>query len=222
MYIIIVGAGDIGSFLVESATNDEHEVVVIEQDSERANSVNSSYECEVIVDDAISKKTLQEAGNGQADAIITTTSQDEINVMVCILAQETGIGKTASVINDPENRNLFEYIGVEILVDGYGKTAEHLYTALRYPSVVDRHQLGESKEIVKLQVGDHAPIAGHTISEVITQGYLRNDVMVIAIEQNETGDEPIVPKGDTHINTGDQVTIYSPSGTLAQIAGVFE
>jgi trk system potassium uptake protein TrkA len=36
MYILIVGAGDIGTPLIETATTDGNQVVVIERDAERA------------------------------------------------------------------------------------------------------------------------------------------------------------------------------------------
>jgi len=88
MYIVIVGAGDIGSPLLEIATAGGNEVVVIERDKERAERASRQYDCLVIHDDATSKDTLEDAGVDRADALISTTDQDATNIMVCLLAQE--------------------------------------------------------------------------------------------------------------------------------------
>lgn len=52
MYIIIVGAGDIGTPLIELATEDGNEVVVIERDEDRAERASRRFDCLVIHDDA--------------------------------------------------------------------------------------------------------------------------------------------------------------------------
>ncbi|ERH05971.1 MAG: K+ transport system, NAD-binding component, partial [Halonotius sp. J07HN4] len=52
MYLIIVGAGDIGGQLTEIAIEAGNEVVVIERDSARADMIASDHDCLVINDDA--------------------------------------------------------------------------------------------------------------------------------------------------------------------------
>jgi trk system potassium uptake protein TrkA len=81
MYIIIVGAGDIGMPLIEIATGGGNEVVVIESDESRAEMAASEYDALVLNEDATVKDVLEDAGAGGADAIICTTEQDATNVM---------------------------------------------------------------------------------------------------------------------------------------------
>ncbi|MDY7082577.1 MAG: NAD-binding protein, partial [Halobacteria archaeon] len=88
MYIIIVGAGDIGSQLIDLATQTRNEIVVIEKDDEKAELVSMEHDCLVINDDATTKETLEDAGAERADAIISTTDKDATNVMVMLLAEE--------------------------------------------------------------------------------------------------------------------------------------
>ncbi|WP_241991883.1 NAD-binding protein, partial [Halorubrum sp. SS7] len=45
MYLIVVGAGDIGTPLVDLATAGGNEVVVIERDGERAERASRQYDC---------------------------------------------------------------------------------------------------------------------------------------------------------------------------------
>ncbi|MFB6100930.1 MAG: TrkA family potassium uptake protein, partial [Haloplanus sp.] len=90
MYIVIVGAGDIGTPLIEVATSGGNEVVVVEQNTARAERA-ATYDCLVINDDATVKETLEDAGADRADALISTTDRDAVNIMVCLLSQELDV-----------------------------------------------------------------------------------------------------------------------------------
>ena len=68
MYLIIVGAGDIGSQLISIATQNSNDVVVIEKDAERAERASVEFDCLVLNNDATILDTLEEAGAGRADA----------------------------------------------------------------------------------------------------------------------------------------------------------
>jgi trk system potassium uptake protein TrkA len=90
MYLIVVGAGGIGSALIEIALRDRHNVAVIERNPERAQAIARKYDLLVIQADAASVDTLREAGAERADALITTTSDDATNLMVIAAAQDSG------------------------------------------------------------------------------------------------------------------------------------
>ena len=94
MYIVIVGAGDIGTPLIEIATRGGNEVVVVERHEGRAEEAASRFDCLVLNADATVKDTLVDAGADRADAVISTTDQDATNIMVCLLAQEFGDRKS--------------------------------------------------------------------------------------------------------------------------------
>ena len=61
MRIIIVGAGEVGSNIAEGLA-DEHEVVVIDSDSERVESITYSLDVLAIEGDGTTRSTLEEAG----------------------------------------------------------------------------------------------------------------------------------------------------------------
>lgn len=115
MYIIVVGAGDIGSQVIQLLTKSANEIVVIETDPDVADQVSRDYDCLVLNADATAKDTLVDAGSEKADAIITTTDRDPTNIMVMLLADELDIESKVSVVQDPDNMELFRRIGVNVL-----------------------------------------------------------------------------------------------------------
>jgi trk system potassium uptake protein TrkA len=89
VYVIIIGAGDIGTPLTDVATQSSNEVVVIERNAERAEAAADAFDCLVLHDDATVKDTSENAGIGQADAIVSTTDQDATNIMICLPRSST-------------------------------------------------------------------------------------------------------------------------------------
>ncbi|MBP1987896.1 potassium channel family protein [Halolamina salifodinae] len=220
MYIIIVGAGDIGSPLIEIATRSGNEVVVIEQDDERANRAADAYDCLVIDADATTKETLADAGAERADAIISTTDQDATNIMVCLLAKEFDIPSILSVVHNPEHMGVFEQIGVNTMENPQQLIAEYLYRAVARPAIVDYMRIGDEAEVFEITVTENAPIAGKTLQEAARSGDLTDDMLVVAIEREEES-QPITPRGDTVIREGDLLTVYSAVGADPEITDIF-
>ncbi|WP_280585908.1 TrkA family potassium uptake protein [Halorubrum sp. Boch-26] len=220
MYLIVVGAGDIGTPLVKLATESGNEVVVIESDEERAERASRGYDCLVINDDATSKETLQDAGAERADALISTTDQDATNIMVCLLAQELSVPNIVSVVHNPEHMNVFDQIGVNTMQNPQSLIAEYLYRAVSRPSVVDFMHIGEEAEVFEITVGPDAPIAGKTLREADEAELIGEQTLIVAVERD--GEEtPITPRGNTRIEAGDLLTVYSGDGVTPEVTDVF-
>jgi len=220
MYIIIVGAGDIGTPLIEIATRSGNEVVVIERDEQRADAVASQYDCLVLNADATLKDTLNDAGAERADGIISTTDQDATNVMVALLAQELEIPAIVSVVHNPEHMNLFRQIGVNTIENPQQLIAGHLYRAVARPAIVDYMRIGEEAEVFEITVTEDAPIAGKTLTEAGEEGLLSDDMLIVAVGR-ESEDRPLTPRGNTRIKANDLLTVYSGSGADPEITDIF-
>ncbi|ACV11392.1 TrkA-N domain protein [Halorhabdus utahensis DSM 12940] len=220
MYIIIVGAGDIGTPLIDIATRSGNEVVVIEHNTERANRAADRFDCLVLEADATTNATLEDAGAAQADAIVSTTDRDATNIMVSLLAKEYDIPAILSVVHNPEHMNLFEQIGVNTMENPQELIAEYLYRAVARPAIVDYMRIGENAEVFEITVTENAPVAGKTLQETADEDLLSDDVLVVAIER-ERASEPITPRGNTTIHAGDLLTVYSAVGAEPAITDIF-
>jgi len=220
MYIVIVGAGDTGTPLIEMATQGGNEVVVVERNDRRAERAATQYDCLVINDDATTKETLLDAGVERADALISTTDVDATNVMVCLLGQELEVPEVVSVVHNPDHMNLFRQIGVSTIENPQRLIAEYLYRAIMRPSVVDFMRIGETAEVFEITVTEQSPIVGKTLGESGEEGLLPENVLIVAIDRNGTGD-PITPRGTTRIEPDDLLTVYSSEGATPEVTDLF-
>jgi len=221
MYIVVVGAGDIGSALIEIATRGGNEVVVIERNAAKAEAAASQFDCLVLHDDATVKETLVDAGTDRADAIISTTDEDATNIMVGLLAQELEVPNIVSVVHNPQHMDIFERIGVNTMENPQRLIAEYLYRAVRRPSIVDYMRIGEDAEVFEIEVTESAPIAGKTLAEADAEGLLTAETLIVALARGGEDGELITPRGETAVHSGDLITVYSATGATPDVTDVF-
>lgn len=218
MYIVIIGAGSIGSNLIDLAVRDGNDVVVVERDETRANNVASRYDCLVLNADATNHATLRDADIERADAVISTTNVDAVNIMVMLLAQEHNVPNLVSVVHDTENLPVFEKIGVTLIENPQRLIADYLYHSVRYPGVSDFIDLDDETELVELTVTPDAPMDRQLLETANEDGTLPAGCLVVALKRDG---EIRAPRGDTTIRAGDDVTVFTDDATLSDAVGAF-
>jgi len=211
MYLIVVGAGQTRQTFVELAVADGHDVVAIEVDEEKAEKASAAYDCLVLHADATNESTIQEAGIDQADAVVSTTNVDSVNVMVMLLAREHEVANLLTVVHDHEHLPIFERIGVNVIKNPKRLIAESLYHSVKYPAVGDSVEIAEGTELIELTVTEGSPVNGMTLAKAKNEGILPTDSLVVAVKR---GEELIKPDGATVPAQGGQVTPLVDEGRI--------
>lgn len=123
MFVLIVGAGRVGSAVAKSALADGHEVSVLDQDPlshERLDAGQSqSWEDsggQFTVGTALETDALIEAGIERADAFIAATSGDNTNLVIAQIAQKRfGVDKTIVRVMDPARADWYGEQGMRTI-----------------------------------------------------------------------------------------------------------
>src|SRR5258708_12588158 len=107
MYAIIAGGGKVGFFLARELIEHGHEVLIVENNSERAEFIANELGNVVLRGNADEPSTLAEAGAERADVVIAVTGDDPRNLVLLQVAKRRfGTQRTLPTINDPPNANL--------------------------------------------------------------------------------------------------------------------
>lgn len=213
MYLIIVGAGEIGEKLVKLALQNKDDVIVIEVEKEKCDEISNKYDAIVVNADAREKETLLEAGADNADAIITT-ADDAANLLIISLAKSIGIPSLVSLVNSDENKPMFMEKGVNIFGNPATITATYLYRAVRRPMVKDFMTLGNRAEIFKISIANNANIKEKTLGSI----KLPRGVSIIAIERDN---DIIIPTEDTLFKENDLVTMLARADKIDKTMNIF-
>ena len=118
MYVIIVGAGGVGSALAEYLIEAEHEVTVIERDPRRSAAIEERLGSVAVLGDATEHSALSEAGAERADVLIATGGEDDKNLAICQMSRTIfEVEHVMSVVNVSERVELFNRLGIEVSLD---------------------------------------------------------------------------------------------------------
>ncbi len=206
MYMIIVGAGTIGARLIDIAIKEKNNVVVIEENVERAKEISNKYDVTVLNRDATSAESLREAGSDRTDVLITTTSDDAVNLMVVSIANRLEIPSIVSVVNEKDHAEFFRKLGANVMENPEDVVANHLYTAVKRPQVDDFTILSNGAQVFRIMVKEEGPLVGNSVSEIRKQEIIPSSVLIVAIER---GGNRQIAEGETVIESEDLLTFYS-------------
>jgi len=206
MYMIIVGAGSIGTSLIDLSVKEKNNVVVIDSSPERGREISSRYDVTVLTGNATSAETLREAGSERADALIVTTSDDAVNLMVVSIAVDLGISSIVSVVNDEEHADFFRNLGANIMENPEDVVAHHLYNAVKRPSVQDFAMLPQDAQIFRLQVAAESPLINRSVSDAIKREIVPGSMRILAVDRDG---EQSIPSDDTVVEENDVLTFFS-------------
>lgn len=86
------------------------------------------------------------------------------------------------------------------------------------PSLTDFMSLAGGAEVAEFTVSEGAEIAGLTIEEAVGAGLLMDEMLVVGIERDG---EVLTPKGETMIQPGDVISLFSKTGVERDTLGAF-
>ncbi|MDE6333606.1 MAG: Trk system potassium transporter TrkA [Muribaculaceae bacterium] len=217
MRIVIAGAGEVGSHLAKLLSYEEQDIIVIDENRERLDILDSSYNLMTVCGNPTSFITLKEAHAGQADLFIAVTPLETTNLVACSIAKSLGAITTVGRISHygfmaPENRPAMQRMGVDKLIYPEYLAAREIITALEHSWVRNWFELHDGQIIlVGVRIRDNAPLAGMQLKEFAsaTGGF-----HVSAIRRNH---ETIIPRGNDYMLAGDVLYITATRDRISDL-----
>ena len=212
MKVIVVGAGKVGFYLAKTLLEHDHTPVVIEQNAELCRRAADRLGITVIQGDGSSAEVLGAAGAGEADAIVTATGADQVNLVACQTARRIyGVKRTLSRVNNPGNLAVMRQLGVDTPVsstDILARTLEREVDASAIQSLLSLNR-GEAT-ISQFILPEDSPMAGTAIRDL----RLPDECVLISITRHG---ELIIPRGPTQLQAGDKVLVLVGASATHQL-----
>ena len=201
MRTIIAGGGEVGSALAERLERDGENVVIVEIDDETVQELRENGH-RAVQGDAGEADVLRSAGIENAGMVVATTRDDDVNLLVSQLVQtEFDVDTVAARVNDSENLDSFESLGVRA-IDFGSAMAQSLENVLERPAIAGwMNDLGRSGDVREIEV-TAADLVGKTTEELYDE---LPDGCIIGVVSDEGG-ETHVPSGDHPLERGDHIT----------------
>lgn len=206
MRIIVVGAGAVGSYLAERLSVEGQDVVVIEDDEQRAADLQNHIDALVIHGNGASTHTLEEVGAAKADLLIAVSNSDGANVLACHTGKQLGTATTIARIEDPEIREGADRLGVDVVIDPSATAAEELVGIVGLGGASELIQFADGKLVmVGAIVAPNAPITAGPLRQLRYRSAEWGWVVAALVRDGRT----IVAHGDTTVRPGDHALVMT-------------
>jgi trk system potassium uptake protein TrkA len=205
MRIVVIGAGQVGSTIVE-ALHDEHELTVVDLDKSRLSALSYRYDLVTREANGASRRTLEEVGVKGADLLIACTSRDETNLVAATFSKRVA-PKTTTVMRatNVEYLELWRegQLDVDFIVSSELETAHVISRTIGVPAARQTDVFANGQvQIVEFDVEDGA--SPSILGIPLRDAAVPPDSKVASIIR---GDETILPRSDAMIQPGDRVVV---------------
>lgn len=201
MYIIVVGGGRLGYYLLKALLNEGHEVLVLEKDARICKTITDELGSVCFRGDGCEASTLAEVGTGRADMLVAVTGDDEDNLVACQVAKHKhNVPRTIARLRNPQNAVLFKKLGVDVTISTTDIILEAIEREVPTHPATELLTLDEKGlKIVDVKIADESTTVGKTVKELSLP---KESKLVLIIPSK--GDAH-APASNTVLRAGDQI-----------------
>lgn len=205
MKIIIAGAGAVGTHLAELLSQENHDIILMDEDPEKTEALSGgNYDILVMNVSPTSINGLKEAGVAHTDLFIGVTPEETMNITCCILAHTLGAKKTVARVDNSEYtteyyREVFKKMGIDSLVYPEELAAQEIIDGLKRSWVRQYWEVHNGALcLMGIKLREEAgELLDKPLKELCgpTSPY-----HIVAIKRDEA---TIIPNGNTELRLGD-------------------
>jgi trk system potassium uptake protein TrkA len=209
----VIGLGNFGFHTAKALYEDGNEVVAIDSDRARVQSVDP-HATEAVVLDATDKESLKSLGLEHMDGVIVSTgTKISTSILICLYLQEIGVKKILAKALDEDHGKILKRVGATEIIHPERDMALRVSRALSRPNVLDFIPLAEDFEMV--QVGPPSEFIGKNLKELNLRALY--NVHIIAIKELVPENFVLVPPASFVIKDSDILIILGKSQDIKRI-----
>ena len=212
MRIILIGGGKLAYFLGKRFASKGYHLTIINHNSREATTLSQQLKATVILGEGSNARTLKEAGAYRANVVLSLTSQDQDNLIACQIAQKKyGVPRTIALVNDPENRAIFEKLGISVAFSATEIITSLIERQTSSEEITNLLPVAEGKvNVTEIAVTEDTPEIGKKLQEL----QLPTGTLIACILRKG---EAIVPGGQTSLEAQDRLILVSQPDNHGQL-----
>lgn len=217
MHVVIIGLGEVGTYLVKEFEKDGHDIVAIDQNP----AVVHRFEEQDVAAEVgygASEKVLEKAGVSRADLVVAVTDHDEVNVVAALIAKDAGakrvVARTQGDFAESPDGVRYGFLGIDLTINPSILVAQELVKLARSHGAVEVIDLSQGRiDLVQVEVTErskfvHRPIASVPIKDVLVAAVVRKN-------------ELFVPGGTDNLLPGDRLYLVGKPADLPAAEDLF-
>ncbi len=213
MYIIIVGGGRLGYYLLKALLNEGNEVLLMEKEAYICENINEEMGSVCFRGDGCETATMEEVGTGRADMLVAVTGDDEDNLIACQVAKHKfNVPTTIARIRNPQNEVLFKKLGVNVTISSTQIILEYIEREIPTHPLTHLLTLSDKGlEIVDIRISPESIAVGKAIREIDLP---KESKLALIIPLEHT---PHAPTASTVLHAGDRIIALTTRETEEEL-----
>lgn len=205
MKALIVGVGKLGFKLAGALLDEGYEICVIDNNEDVIENVSNVLDVFSVCANALDFGVLMELDISTFDIVISTTTNDEANVILCSISKKLGAKYSIARVRDPEYRKYLKFMSDELDID-YIINPEYATAKVIDKYLLKKYQLyanevaGGKIRLVEFNIGQDPEFIGKKLIDLNTFDKL----IVAAISRDG---KAIVPNGMTELKSDDVILL---------------
>lgn len=212
MRIVIIGAGQIGSFLAKNLS-EEHDIIIIDKNKDTVERIKETLDVFAILGEGDNPAVLKEAEVEKAEVVIAVSGDDRTNILATLYSQSIGVPRIIARIDDMRYLEYPSFLKKpDILVVNTGTiVAEKITGLISTPFAWKAETFAKGKvQMLKLKVEEGAPLVGKKLSELGSP----KAWIFVAISRNGKIE---IPSGETELRAGDYIFAFGIPSVLERL-----
>ncbi len=215
MNIIIAGGGKVGTTLVRQLSGEGYDLTIIDNDQAVVDAVTERYDIMGMVGNCASMPVLLQAGIREADLLIATTNEDEVNLLCCTTAHGLNPNlHTIARIRNPEYSDqiyaLRDVFALSLSINPEKQAAREIERLLKLPGFLHRDTFAKGRtQIVELRIDGSSKLCNVPLSAL--PGIVKCSVLVCAVLRSGNA---MTPSGTFVLREGDRIFVTAPTNNL--------
>jgi trk system potassium uptake protein TrkA len=214
MNILIVGLGEVGSYLAKVLSTEGHTITVIDPDLQRIRRVADLLDVQAVHGDGSRPDVLDKADAPAADLLLAVSNDDKANMLTCLFGKRMGAKKTVLRLRDTSavrrSRTFFRRnLQYDLLLSLDDLAAEELVKTVRQTKGLGVDNFAEGRvQLRRFRAVADGPLAGNALKDL----KLPAGTIVAAIDRDH---EVLVPSGSDVLRVDDEVFVLGEPKALA-------
>ena len=192
--------------------SDKFHIKILDKDMANCEEMATLFpDCEIVYGDGRDIEVLAENNIYQYDAFMALTDSSETNILTCMTAKEFGVPKTIAEVENLQFFGQAENLNIGSIINKKLLASSHIYKILLDADESDSRVFAlPDAEVAEIYVKPGAKITQGAVKDL----RLPFGMTLAALVR---GDKVMLVSGNTHIEEGDFVVVFSIMGTLQKI-----
>jgi trk system potassium uptake protein TrkA len=212
----ILGGSRIGLQVAQNLEELNFQIKLIEKDEDRCYKLAEHLSKTVVINaEGLDVQTLIDEGLTEADVFIAVTDNDQTNILTCLLARQHKARRTLALVSQPELIGLASELGIDACISPRLAAAATILKFVRRGDVISLTAVeGSNSEVLEIEVGQESGLLATPLNAL----HFPRGAIIGAIVR---GDQYEIPSGESVLEAGDRVVVFTLPEALQKVERFF-